>query len=246
MAVTFKPWTPWGTPPADRYDPGLDASLAASQRGYGDLITDASTGNARDTQDYGFGLGDIQRSQDRGLADLGTQRTQGTEDYNRNVGLLQRSYQQLGTRQSEQARVAGIAGGGAALQAARKRAENQAIDRQPLDTGYQRLLGGLDTAQTRLGEDSDIARGRLNVNYLRGIDDRGQQVLRGGRESVFFGADTAKAKSFQAAGTGWDPGPKPSNEFVGAKGAQRTITRGNTVYVVDSAGNVLSKRAKRR
>lgn len=223
MAVTFKPWTPWGTPPADRYDPALDAQLAASQRGFGDLVTDATTGNARDTQDYGFGLGDVQRSQDRGQA-----------DYNRNVGLLTRSYGQLRDRQSQQFHVAGVAGGGAALQAARKRTENMAIDRQPLDTGLQRL-----------NEDSDIARGRLGVNYQRGIDDRSTQVLRGGRESVFFGADTAKAKGFQAAGTGWDPGPKPSNEFIGAAGPQRTIVRGNTTYLVDQAGKVLSKRPRR-
>jgi hypothetical protein len=81
---------------------------------------------------------------------------------------------------------------------------------------------------------------------LRGIDDRGTQVTRGGRESVFFGADTAKAKSFQAAGTGWDPGAKPSNEFVGAQGPARTIRRGNTVYRVDPAGKVLDKRARKR
>src|SRR5215212_8365237 len=103
MAVRkFKPFTPYGTPPADRYDPALDAQVAAGERGLGDYVTDAGIGNRRDLENYGFGVHDAQLGQTRGHEDIGDQRfdvnrgyERTGEDYNRQVSLLQRSYRQL-------------------------------------------------------------------------------------------------------------------------------------------------------
>jgi hypothetical protein len=241
----FKPFTPYGTPPPDRYDPALDATVAAGERGYGDLVTNAATANRRGIEDYGFGVADANRTQDRGLADIGTQRGYATEDHNRAIQMLTRNYQQLGNRQGEQARVMGVSSGGALLQAARKRQENQTLDQQPIDTSFNRTISGLQTGENRLREDTSTGIARLGVNTQRGIEDTGLQVQRGGREQVFLGTDTATAKSAQAAATGWDPGAKPKNEFTGAGGTHRVIVRGNTAYVVDPSGKVLSTRPAR-
>jgi hypothetical protein len=59
--------------------------------------------------------------------------------------MLTRQYGQLGRNQLQGANQAGVIRGGALLQSAAKRAENQAIDRQPLDTNFQRFLA--DNAQ---------------------------------------------------------------------------------------------------
>jgi hypothetical protein len=275
MAVTFKP-------PADRYDPSLDAQLAASGRGFGDLTVDAGIANQRDLQDYGFARNDLTQAQarghedignqrfdvnrgfDRGVADIGTHRHDIHEDYQRNVGLLQRQFRLLGANQGGQFRAAGISGGGAALQAARKRAENQQIERQPLDTGFERANRDLQTQETRMGEDrgtsldrlgladtrlnqdTESGLGRLGVGLQRGVDDRSLALLRGGREQTFFGLDTATAKAAQAAATGWDPGARPSNEFVGPQGPYRTIVQGNRTLGIGPGGDVLFRRPRRR
>jgi hypothetical protein len=245
MAVKkFKPFTTWGTPPRDRYDPALDATVAAGERGLGDFVTDAGTGNRRDLEDYGFGKGDLERTQQRGLADIGTQRGYATEDHSRAIQMLQRSYQQLGSQQGQQARVMGVSGGGALLQAARKRAENQAIDQQPIDTGFNRQIAGLDTQQGRLNEDTATGIARLGVTTQRGIEDRNTGVTRVGREQVFLGSDTDRAKVAQATASGWDPGARPSNEFGGAT-PHKVIVRGNTAYIVDPSGKVISTRPAR-
>lgn len=284
MATTFKPWKPWEAPPPppDRYDPMLDSQQAAGERGLIDYTQDAGTGNRRDVEDYGFGRSDLQRAQTRGHEDIGDQRFDvgrgydrtsadlntrqryGGEDYQRNIGLLQRSYRQLGAQQGAQARVMGTAGGGALLAAARRRAENQSIDRQPLDTGFRRLNEGIATDRTRLGEDRDTSLGRLGradtrldedtdtgiarlgVQTTRGIEDRNLGVQRAGREQVFLGTDTATLKGYQAAGTGWNP-QGPANEFSGGPlGNRRVEIHGNGAVTIGPDGRVLARRPRRR
>jgi hypothetical protein len=248
MAVKkFKPFTPWGTPPRDRYDPALDATVAAGERGLGDFVTDAGTGNRRDLEDYGFGKGDLERTQQRGLADIGTQRGYATEDHSRAIQMLQRSYQQLGSQQGQQARVMGVSGGGALLQAARKRAENQAIDQQPIDTGFNRQIAGLDTQQGRLNEDT--ATGDRAVRGDDAARDRGPQHGRdSGRAAsrCSSGRTRTAAKVAQADRERLGSG-RPSVQRVRRRdGTHRVIVRGNTAYIVDPSGKVLSTRPARR
>lgn len=247
MAATFKPYSPWGTPPADRYDPYLDAQLAAGQRGLGDYVTDASTSNRRATEDYGFGVHDAQLGQTRGQQDIATQRGYATQDHQRAIDMLTRQYTQLGSAQGQQANVMGVAGGGALLQAARKRAANETIDQQPIDTGFHRQTAALDTQGQRLNEDTGTSIARLGVNTERQVGDTNLGVQRAGREQIFLGGDTTAAKSAQAAQSGWDPGAKPKNEFTGGPyGAHQVIVRGKTAYGVDPSGKVLFQRAARR
>lgn len=199
----FKPWTPYGTPPAGTYDPALDFQVAAGQRGLGDTVTDAATSARRGVEDYGFGVSDLNLQQSRGTADIGTrrdavnrgfdrstadigtQRGYATEDHQRAIDALTRSYSRLGDQQGQQARVMGV-GGGVLVAAAKKRAANMAFDQAPIDTGFNRQLAGLDTSQGRLGEDRstalaglDTAQGRLGDDTARGIARLGVNTQRG-------------------------------------------------------------------
>lgn len=255
----FKPWTPWSSsPPSGTYDPALDAAKGAAGRGLQDLQSDVDRQNTRDTVDYGLQRDDITRGRDRNLADLGTQLTQGTEDYDRNVQMLQRAYRTKAGVQGEEANSYGVLRGGAMLQAAQKRAANEAVDRQPLDTGFSRFKAQNAEAVKRTGEDSDTALGRLALmmappdaaNPLggRSFQDRTTTLTRAERENTQFGIDTEAQKGFQAAGTGWDPGTRPAGEFVSpTKGPWQIRDIGGIRYRVGPDGHVLStKRLRRR
>lgn len=175
---------------------GVDYGLQQSQlvqqrdRGYQDIASSYNRG----LQDYRTSLSrgneDNQRTYDYGTADYNTQLSRGGEDYNRSVGLLQRSYQQLQNRQAQSISAAGLRGG-ASLQAAAKRAANEAIDRQPLDTGWQRqqqdigtgksrLLDAYNTNWSRMQQDYSTGTGRLgedfNTNNLRLSQDSDYQI----------------------------------------------------------------------
>jgi hypothetical protein len=278
----FKPFMPYGVAPAGTYDPSIDQQVAAGQRGLVDLGQDSVLGARRATEDYGFGVSDLNLSQSRGTQDIGTQRdavnrsfdrsttdigTQrgyATEDHQRAIDALTRGYSRLGNQQGQQARVMGV-GGGALVQAARKRAENMAFDQAPIDTGFNRQIAGLDTSQQRLGEDrstalsgldtaqgrltEDTSRGtaRLGVNLQRQIDpdtgDLSRPLQRAGREQNQLETfDAPQSRFAQAVAGGWDPGPRPSNESVGGPfGDHKVIQRGGFDYIVDPHGKVLSK-----
>lgn len=263
MATTFKPWTPYvpPPPPAGSYDPALDAQGYAAQRGLLDLEQDIRTANTRGTVDYGLSRDDITRQRDRGFFDLDTARSRGDEDYRRNIEMLQRSYQQLGNRQSQQMRTQGVARGGAALQAASKRQANQAIDRQPIDTNYQRFSADNRLARTRLGEDSDLAFGRLALMSAppdasnpfggREFQDRTTQLTRAQREGSAFGLDLNAQRYYQAAGAGWMPpgrgetGGQAGNEYRDAQGnPYRVVIQGNQAVGVDPSGRELWRRRR--
>jgi hypothetical protein len=175
---TFTPYRP-PTPPAGSYDPSLDAQLAAARRGLSDLQGQIGTQQARDVTDYaaqqealgqqaGYNREDLSAAP--GSRDFAGARSR-TEDYNRNVAMLTRQYGQLGRNQLQGANQAGVIRGGALLQSAAKRAENQAIDRQPLDTNYQRFLAD-NTQHSADAEDyatqaagSRTRLGRLALDY---------------------------------------------------------------------------------
>lgn len=281
-------------PPAGYFDPSLDAQRLAAGRGFFDLGQDIETQNTRDRVDYGLGLDAIKRGQTRGTEDLASERAgvdrgygrniadldqsgqRGQQDYDFGVAALTRRYGQLGDTQRQQQAKAGVMRGGAMLQAAAKRTANQALDRQPMDTSFQRFqqdqgtqrtrlgedrdvaYGQLDTAGRRLTEDSDLSRAQLALNLAppdannpfggRAWQDRTTEFTRAGRENTQFGLDTDAAKAYQAAGAGWSPPSMPGNEFVDpATGQHRQIRRaGNQTIAVDPQGNVLRRRPRGR
>lgn len=169
-------------------------------RGYGDLQADTATGATRAASDYGISLQDIGRQRDygladilrsstragedvnrqggqiqqdysRGLADLLTARTNANTDYQSNVATLDRNFAQLGRHQGQSAAAAGVSAGGALAQALQKRTTNQAIERAPIDTNFQRFNDASNLTQTRLGENRDQSLAQLEQQRLRSIED---------------------------------------------------------------------------
>jgi hypothetical protein len=227
----FKPWTP-PRPPAGSYDPVLDAQRDAATRGLGDTRQDLALAGTRAAADYQFGQDDVGRQFGRYEQDYGTQ-----------TQMLKRQYDLLAGRQQEQMAGANLLGGGAVLQAAAKRAENQRLQQSELDTGF-----------TRAREDRDTGLGRLSVDFTRGTADRTTALTRAQREDTAFGLDTAGQRAYQAAGMGYvppgrgQPGGMPGNEFTNKRGVQRRrIVRGGFEYIVAPDGTVVhSKRVGRR
>jgi hypothetical protein len=240
------------SPPPGSYDPNLDIQEGQANRGLGNLLENLDVTGDRALEDYGIGNAafDVQgkRNQEdydtaKGLtergyarqgADLSTALKQGGEDYGTNVAGLQRQYKQLGDQQGGQQRQAGaFAGSGAAIQAARKRVENEAYDRAPIDTAYSRFKEGNALAQTRLGEDqtSDmstldrqlhrgedditVGRGGLVTGLRRTNEDIGTQGRQAKDENTEFGQDIAKVRQFQA-GTPLVFAPRPGATSPGA------------------------------
>lgn len=223
----FRPFTPYKAPPlpTGSYDPALDAQQAAAGRGLGDLIADNQTAGVRDTVDYGIGRDNIGRQQTRGMEDFASQRQ-----------AIDRAYQIQQARQGQAINAAGLGGGGASLQAAAKRAANEAVDLKPVAEGEQRL-----------GEDTELAYGNLALGYQRNAQDRTTAETRARRENTQFGIDTAAVKGYQAGQNNYVPpargeqGGIPTNEHVGPLG-NHTQTRvvGGKKYVVRPDGSVVS------
>jgi hypothetical protein len=186
------------SPPYGSYDPTLDQQERSANRGLGDLIEDVTRGNTRSGQDYELGKQGIERTAGRSLADLMNDRTRGTEDYGRQIQGLERDYTRLGNRQGQQNAASGNLGG-AAAQGARKRAENMAYDRAPIDTSYTRFIDDSRTAETRLGEDKDLGLGELALGFSRDYEDRNLvQLPRAQRENTIFGQDVNETRIDQA------------------------------------------------
>ena len=253
MATRRKKWafTPYRPPkpPPGSYDPGLDAQRAAAQRGLADTAMDTQLAGTRAMDDYGlqteqtrrqadWNLEDLERNTSRNLGDIERQQVQTNEDFSRNIAQLTRNYGRLGRQQLQRGNQAGVLRGGAMLQSAAKRAENQQWDRQPIDTSYARRMGDLSRTHERTWEDSVTQRGRIaasrdwelgvaGLGLQRGGQDRSTALTRAGREDLAFGLDIGAQKAFQAAGAGWTPAVRPSNEFVDAQGRPyRVIMQG--------------------
>lgn len=210
----FRPYSPPPVPTGS-YDPTLDAQLGQSQRGLGDLRQDTETANTRDTVDYQAQQGDI----------------------NRQIDQLHTGYEQLGGRQQEQANAAGLLRGGAMLQAAQKRAANEARDKVPMTEALQRLAleSAPPSADNPLGG--------------RRFQDRTTALTRAEREGSQFGIDVNSQKLYQASQVGYvapgrgDPGGMPRNEHVSATGMHtRDVRIGGTVYTYDEHGNIIGRR----
>jgi hypothetical protein len=149
------------------YGLGREDSLRQQGRGYADLDRSYACGNEDLTTNYqrtDFGLG---QQLTRGTEDLTTSRNRLGEDYSREIGMLQRAYQRLEGRQNQAFNASGLRGG-AQLTAAARRAENMAIDRQPLDTSYQRGTQDISTQQGRLEQDVGTQRAWNLQDYNTG------------------------------------------------------------------------------
>lgn len=220
MAVgTRQPWSP----PPGTYDIGLDAQERTARKGYGETMEDIGRGSERLGSDFGVGQGDIerqradvQRQYGESLTDLITQRTQGQEDYQTNLQTLARNYQRLGNTQQQAARQHGLYGGGALQQGAEKRAVNQALEKAPIDTAFNRFMQGSQLSEQRLGEaqlrgtgEVDRSAGRLGTTYERGIQDYTTQGRRAGTSLSDFIQDVAAAKQAQYKQYTGLPIPKP-------------------------------------
>lgn len=226
----FRPYQP-PPPPAGSFDPALTAQREAATRGLRDVRQDTELAGARAGQDFAFGIESVDRSLGRG-----------NEDLDHRTMLLKRSYDQLAARQRDQAAAQGVLRGGAVLQSAAKRAENQAIGQ-----------GEIDVDRARLRDDRDVAAGRLGVEFDRGVTDRTTGLARAEREDTAFGLDVGAQKMFQAGQVGYVPpvrgeaGGIPRHEFVTPGGRPyREVARGGLVYKVGPDGRIIGAPRRRR
>jgi len=204
-------------PPPGSYDPNLDIQGEQSTLGHEQLLENLGITKSRALEDYGIGMAGLdtqgtrnqedygtaknltERGYARQGADLSTALAQGTEDYGTNIADLQRQFQRLGVAQAEGQRAAGaMAGSGANVQAARKRAENQAIERSPIDTAYNRFKESNALAQGRLGEDITTARGGLITGLRHTNEDVGTQKRQAGDTQTQFNRQLARLRQEQA------------------------------------------------
>lgn len=255
----YSPFTP-GPPPPGSYDPALDQQLAASQRGLGDLQDDTAIQTQRLGEDYQNRLNGIQQGLGDTRTDLGTAATREGENYGAQTAALGRSYASLGVTQHEATNRLGVLEGGTALQSAAKRAANQGIQQQGLDTTHARSVEDNAQALLRANRNAYEQTGALNIDYAnplaadgtpgslatggRAYQDLGRTLSRAEREGAQYGVDTAQTKSAEAAQQGYNPlAGKPSNEFVDpVTGASHKIVFANGYrYSVDPSGHVLSK-----
>lgn len=221
---TFKPWKAPPVP-TNLYDPAIDAQVGQSDRGYLDTQLDTGLANQRAQTDYGIGIAGLKTGLDRQ-----------TQDYNRNVMLLARSYTNLANQQKQQQNGAGVLDGGAVAQAALKRAANQALERQPLDTNMGRAT-----------EDNAVQVAGLGLGLQRGQEDRELGLTRAGREHSQFGLDAEKQRQFQGAQNGYiapakgEKGGQPANQYVTEGGRTlRNVEKNGIQYHVDENGKIVS------
>lgn len=224
-------------PPPGSYDIGLDAQEAAAQRQLNYLGQDTTLGKTRALSDLEIGITGAGVTKDRSLSDLLTSGTRGTEDYGTSVANLERNYENLATNQAGQQRKTGTQAGGAVLQASRKRAANQALERKPIDLAYDRFRADNATAQDRVGQDFDWTKKGLVSSYGRGVDDLDTALERAGVENVYFGGDVAAARQAQASQLGVP--------FQTAQGtATPTPTKATTLTAAPGLGTTTRKRRR--
>ena len=222
--ATKPPWTPFvaqTNPPPGTYDPSLDAQLAATQRGYGDLQTDTGIQNQRAQDDFNLQSGHLADLLQQHLADLSTGRDRAHQSYLDATAGIQRDFTNLASAQQGQAAAAGGFGAGGALQQAlQKRMANQALAQAPVDRAEQNNVTDYNTAVTRANQGENFDIGQLGLQLSRGNEDRANQLQRAGRETTQMGVDVGSQRWYQAGAMGYDPGQKPANEHTDPKTGQ--------------------------
>ena len=211
-------------PPPGTYDPTIDIQLGQAQRGYGDLTTDftrdwGEPGTAlsgRMGEDYKSALGRLTQQRDWQTSDFDTQLSRGGQDFASAIANLRRSYDRLGNSQRQSAAAAGVASGGALAQALRKRTENEAWDRKPIEEGWSRLQADIATNRERATTQFDWQTGDLKTNYLRGGEDASLGLARGGRELAQYGIDASRLANY-SAGVVTPPATAPLAQLLGTR-----------------------------
>lgn len=220
----FTPFQAPANPAPGTYDPSLDANERAAGRGLLDLTQDTERSHNRDwTDTFDERLGS--------LAQLTRQDQYQEQDYGRNTEQLSRNYANLASSQGQNARAAGVRGGGL-RQAAMKRAGNQAWEQAPLDTGIARYR-----------TESGVQRDRIGLDYGRREEDRTTGLSRAGRENAFFGTDTAEQRFFQARQSGAELPTKPANEITRAGITAHVTGKGADRSYATAGGRTLDRNA---
>lgn len=158
--------------PAGSYDPGFDAQERAAGRGLGDLLDDVEREGMESTTDYTLSGIDFDRQQAELNEDYGEATSDVERDYKVTIDDMLRNYRNLATGQAGQQRAAGLYGGGAAQQAAEKRAGNQAIEQERADYSRGESLDDLLRQHTRGTEGIQRGEGALALQYERGRNVR--------------------------------------------------------------------------
>lgn len=222
-------------PPYLSYDPAILAELRASGRGLDDLLLDLKRERNITRKDSRTERGDIRTEERRGKRDFASQLRRGLqdvsfqrqdtklglergeEDFATQIANLARNYERLGTGQGQAINAAGgVATSGAARLAATRRSENMTLERQPLETGLERLqqdtgtqLGRLGVAAGQMRQDTAIGRRRLRQDVSHDLDlnalDRQRAMRdirlrrqRGIREGEFAETDLTSSAIFDA------------------------------------------------
>lgn len=179
---------------------GRDEGLADLSRDYGrqgqqfdwqqqDLDRDFG----RTNEQFGWQRQDLDTGYGRSMADSQLGEGRMREDYGTALGDLTRNYQRLAGNQAQAFSQAGLGAGGFG-QAAAKRAENQAIDRRPLDTNFSRGLADLLQSRSRSTEDYGANSGRLSTQQGWARDDYGTNVGRLGTQRGWSDQDFATGR----------------------------------------------------
>lgn len=197
---------PWAPPPlpTGSYDPTRDIGVEESQRGLGQLEDQNSTSRQRASSDYATNVSEIGRR--------GQQRT---ADYQRAKDMLTQSFQRLAGSQEEGANQAGVLQGGAMLQAAAKRAANQAQQQGVADTGYQRGQQG-DTLELAKLARENAPPDASNPLGGRTFQDLLTQLTNAQGNNAFYAESQQRLKGQEAAERGYTPPTAPSSAIVRA------------------------------
>lgn len=196
-------------PPPGKYDPSLDASVRASDRGYRDLQQDTSRNQGRLLSDYGIQTGQVDYRTNTALADAFLSGNRLMEDYGHSTADLNRGYQNQATQQNAAANAAGLLDGGYLAQALGARQVNQQREQGLLDQSRNRGIADLHTSADRAVYAGDQSKGALSLALSRGNEDLATALSRGGREHTAYGLDSNAQRLWQARYySGWVP-PKP-------------------------------------
>jgi hypothetical protein len=194
-------------PPSGFYDPALDQQLAAAGRGLKDLRQDTEKYGARASDDLSIATNRTNQQAGYSLSDLARNQGRETQDYWTARQSLARNYGNQASSQLQAGNSAGLLSGGFLAQAARKRAANQQLDVTALGTTNRRRLQDEATAKGRIVTARDQHLGDLNLNYLRGTEDRGTNLTMATREFRNYGVDVGETRFYEARNAGWTPPP---------------------------------------
>lgn len=210
-------------PPPGLYDPVLDQNLAAAGRGLKDLRQDTEQAGERASDDWTLARNRTNQQAGFSLTDINVGSGRQTQDYWRARQGLARNYSQLADQQRQSGNAAGLLGGGFQAQAARKRAENEALARGDLNVSNTRRMQDEVTARSRVGTARDQRLGDIDLSYQRGNEDRTRDLGRAQREYRNYGVDVGESRYYQARNLGWSPPPSAGGK--GGKGGGRRRRR---------------------